>query len=185
MRFSRAPVVASVISAAACGLAVDVYGWEIARLWLIPALSIIAAAVLVRLARGLPITNPDHVQEDDVDEVAATFTSLARSLRTLFWVALITMVAVGLAAPLAELLARLIPVRWDYGNRAGSALVGLLVSFTFSRMLQIAQSDVTIADLQVRLLREAVARRAAKKFAEDTMQPTTFRQPEGYGKPLQ
>lgn len=84
MGLSRAPVVASLLCAAACGAAVDVYGWEVARLWLIPSLSIIAAAVLVRLARGLPITNPDHVREDEVDQVAATFTSLAKSLRTLF-----------------------------------------------------------------------------------------------------
>lgn len=185
MGLSRAPVMASVISAAACGFAVDVYGWETARLWLIPALSIIAAAVLVRLARGLPITNPDHVREGDVDDVANTFMSLVRSLRTLFCVALITMVVVGVAAPLAELISRFVPVSWDYGNRAGSALVGLFVGFTFSRMFQIAQSDVTIADLQARLLKEAVARRGAKKFEADAMQATTFRQPEGYGKPLQ
>lgn len=95
------------------------------------------------------------------------------------------MVVVGLAAPLAGLGAELLPVRWDVGNRLGSAVAGLLVSFTLFRMLQVAQSDVTIAELQGRLLREAVARRVAKKFEADAMQPTAFKQPEGYGKPLQ
>lgn len=185
MGLSRLPIVASVASAVGCALAVDVYAWEGARLWLIPALSIIGAAVLVRLARGLPVTNPDHVREGEVDEVAATFTTLIRSLRTLFYVVLMTIVAVGLASSIAGFASQLWSAPWGWGNRAGSAAVGLFVGFTFARMLQVAQSDVTIADMQARLLKQAVAKRVAKRFEADEMQPSTFKTPEGYGKPLQ
>ena len=179
------PIVMSVAAALICGLAVDVYGWEAGRLWLIPALSIIAAAVLVRLARGVPLTNPDHVRAEEVNEVTGAFTALIRALRSLFFVVLGTTVLVGAASPVAAFLSQLMPASVDYGNRAGSALVGLSVGYCFARMLQIAQSDVSIANLQARLLREAVARREAKTFEAEAMQPSSFRQPEGYGKPLQ
>lgn len=182
---TRLPVVVSLATALGCGLAVDIYSWEAARLWLIPALSIVAAAVLVRLARGMPVTNPDHVRDEEIDEVVGAFTSLAQSLRTLFFVVLATIVCVGLAAPVAVVIAELFPVSFDYGNRLGSSLVGVGVGYCLARMLQVAQSDVSITKLQARLLRQAVARRQAKKFETDAMQPTSFKQPEGYGKPLQ
>lgn len=179
------PVIGSVAAAAVCAAAVSIYGWEDARTWLLPALSIVAAAVLVRLARGVPFTNPDHIREEDVEAVTAAFISLSTSLRSLFFVVLGTMVVVGAASPLARLMAELVPVDLDLGNRLGSALVGLCVAYSFVRMLQIAQSDVSITKLQARVIRDSVARRRAKKFAEDEMKPSTFRQPEGYGKPLQ
>lgn len=185
MRVTRLPVVVSLASAAICGVTVDIYVWETARMWLIPALSIVAAAVLVRMARGLPVTNPDHVRPDDVDKVADAFTSLVRKLRTLFCVVLITIVAVGIASPLSARLADLWAAPWDWGNRAGSSFVAMFVGFAFARMVQVAQSDVSITDLQARLLKEAVARKVAKSFEEESMQPSTFKTPEGYGKPLQ
>lgn len=182
---TRLPIVVSVAAALGCGLAVDVYGWEAARLWLIPALSIIAAAVLVRLARGVPVTNPDHIRAEEVDDVTGAFTSLIQSLRSLFFVVLGAIVVVGAISPVAAFLAQQFSVTVDYGNRVGSGIVGLNVGYCFARMLQVAQSDVSIAKLQARLIREAVARREAKKFEAEAMQPSSFRQPEGYGKPLQ
>lgn len=185
MRVTRLPIVVSLASAALCGVMVDIYAWETGRLWLIPALSIVAAAVLVRMARGLPVTNPDHVRPEEVNEVAGAFTSLVRSLRTLFCVVLITIVVVGVASPLATRLADIWTSPWDFGNRVGSSLVGTFVGFAFARMVQVAQSDVSITDLQARLLKAAVARKEAKSFEEDSMQPSAFKTPEGYGKPLQ
>lgn len=182
---TRLPIFVSVAAAVGCGFAVDVYAWETARLWLIPALSIVAAAVLVRLARGVPIANPDHIRAEEVEEVTGAFIALIRSLRSLFFVVLGAVVVVGVVSPVAAFLGQLSPAAVDYGNRFGSAAVGLSVGYCFARMLQIAQSDVSIATLQARLIREAVARRESKKFEAGAMQPSSFRQPEGYGKPLQ
>lgn len=182
---TRLPIVTSLVAGAICAAIVDVYGWEIARTWVIPALSIVGAAVLVRLARGVPITNPDHIRTEDIDAVTEAFTSLARSLRTLLFVVIAAIILVGAVSPMASFLARVAPVDFDYGNRAASGFVGLTVGYCFARILQIAQSDVSIANLQAKILREAVARREAKSFKESSMQASSFRQPEGYGKSLQ
>lgn len=185
MTFTRLPIVASLLAAGACALVVDVYAWEAARVWVIPALSIIAAAVLVRLARGVPVTNADHLTSDDVDDVVGAFTRLSRSLRSLLAVVLGAVVASGLASPVAAFIATYVATSSDLGNRSGSAVVGLVVGYSFARIFQIAQSDVSIADLQARLLKKAVARKASKKFEETGMAVSSFKQPEDYGKPLQ
>lgn len=182
---TRLPVLASFAAAAICFAFVNVYAWENVRGWLIPALAIIAAAVLVRLARGVPFTNPDHISADEVHEVTGSFTNLSRSLRTLFLVVLGTILAVGCISPLASLIADFWSRPSDLGNRVGSGGVGLSVGYCIARMVQVAQSDVSITNLQARIIKEAVARRTAKSFEAAQMQPSSFRQPEGYGKPLQ
>jgi len=188
MRLTVLPIVAPAAAAAVSAALVGLGTWDDARTGLLAALSVIAAAALVRLARGLPFTNPDHLDVDEVEQVTAAVQQLARSLRAFLGIVLATMVLLVLVKPLAGLVSLL----WitegakDTFQRALSGTIGAALAYVMVRIWQIVGSDLGLLDKQVHFMVRAVHRKArAKEEAEAEAAPMAFKTPEGYGQRLQ
>jgi len=160
------PVVCAAVSAWVIGLA----GWESLRAAVIPAISMIAAAVLVRLARGLPFTNPDHFTLDQFRDISQKLQTNARYLRALIWICIAAVVAVTIGGPLyRELPAALPGYSWapEATERALSAAIGFLVSYSFVRIFEVVQSDVVLLKLQANIIEGVIAQKNAKAFEKE------------------
>jgi hypothetical protein len=146
------------------------------RTAVIPAISLIAAAVLVRLARGLPFTNADHFTLVQFRDVSQKLQRNARYLRMLIWICIAAVVAVTIAAPLyRELPAALPGYGWaaDLTERGLSAVTGFLVSYAFVRIFEVVQSDVALLKLQANILEAVIAQKNAKAFEKERMDHPT------------
>jgi hypothetical protein len=189
MRLTRLPVFVTFAAAGLSAALVGVGTWDKARAGLLTALSVIAAAALVRLARGLPFTNPDHFEPDEVEKVAAAVKQLARSLRVFLGVTLATMALLVLAQPLAHVVGRLwlTATAQDVLLRVLSGLVGGFLGYVVVRLWQIVGSDLSLLDKQAEFTIRAVHRKARKRDEERAEQEAIppFKTPEGYGRRLQ
>lgn len=189
MRLTRLPVFVTLTAASLSAWLVGIGTWDKTNAGLLTALSVIAAAALVRLARGLPFTNPDHFEPEEVEKVIAAVRQLARSLRLFLGVTLTTMGLLVLAQPLANLVARLplaAPAQ-DVLLRVLSAIVGGALSYVLVRLWQIVGSDLGLLDKQAEFTIRAVNRKARKRDEERAEQAALppFKTPEGYGRRLQ
>ncbi|UWU88165.1 hypothetical protein N2605_17490 [Bradyrhizobium yuanmingense] len=169
-------------------------GWATARyvplsMWkpvfpgMLVALSMLGAAVLVRLARNAPITAPTAFDETDLKRF---FDALEELNRRLFWIFLqavmalfITLFAIvmedhkgmifGYAPPIAKVC---------------SGILGFLLVWILSRVLAMARGDIGFVRLQREVLENALARQ--RKAASEKIVPATveFRSSGGYGRAL-
>jgi hypothetical protein len=155
---------------------------------LLPALSVIAAAVLVRLARGLPFSNADQFELDEARRIGAAFVQIAKSLRALFFAALVGMLWLALAPEVAAGLGPAVKGT-RYEPLLGPALsgsVGVILAYTLARMIGVVQGDVSLARLQSSLLEQAVQRKAAARFDKQIETPSSaIAGQTGFGRPLQ
>lgn len=152
-----------------------------------PIITTRTADVLVRLARGLPFSNPDQFNPVEVVAVTEAIRSLARSLRGLIFVVLGSMVSLVIASPAMAVVKRAPLLPWVIGwcDRGASALIGLALSYAFVRMVQVIQSDIGLVDRQAQMLTNAVRSKNAKAFAEQVIAPAKpIETPAGYGEPL-
>lgn len=180
-----APVAAAAISAALVGVST----WDEAKTGLLAAMSVIAAAALVRLARGLPFSNPDHFEPDEVEQVTGAVKQLARSLRAFLGVVLAAMVLLVLLQPLANIVERL----WLITQAKAlivqglSGLVGGALAYVLVRIWQIVGSDLSLLDKQAKFMVRAVHRKAREKeeARAEEAEAIPFKTPEGYGRRLQ
>jgi len=169
-RVSVPAVVLPVICAALSAWLISLSGWESLRTAVIPAISMIAAAVLVRLARGLPFTNPDHFSLGQFRDVAAKLEVNARHLRALIWVCIGAVVAITIGAPLYR---QLPPAAPGFGwvaiatELVVSAGIGFLVSYSFVRIFEVVQSDVLLLKLQSKIIEGVIAQKNAKAFEKE------------------
>lgn len=189
MRLTLLPVVATAAAAALSAGLVGIGTWDTTKTGLLTALSVIAAAALVRLARGLPFTNPDHFELDEVEQVTSAVKQLARSLRLFLGVALSTMVLLVLAQPLANVIGRLslTASAQEVLLRLLSGIVGGFLAYVLVRLWQIVGSDLSLLDKQAQFTVRAVQRKARRKDEERAEQQAVppFQTPEGYGRRLQ
>lgn len=179
------PVVAGGISAAAA----SVDFWDGAKQAFLVSLSVVAAGVLVRLARGLPFTSPDHYEVEEIRELTKAVEQICRSLRALIVVVLMAMVSLALAKPVSVFLEG-VPALHSHAawtERAISSLLAFLLSYVFVRMFQVVQGDYNLTLLQSKFIVRAVERQQAKRFdkSEAKRSATPFKTPEGYGKIVQ
>ncbi len=189
MRLTWLPIAAVCIAAAVTYLWVDASVWNDAKTGLLAALSVIAAATLVRLARGMPFTNPDQFEAEEVEKVVAAVKQLSRSLRALLGVTLLAMVLLVVVPALTDSLARLRPTPpWlPFVKAVLSASVGATLAFAMARLWQIVGSDLSLLDRQGSILIRAVHRKERKKDEDKDQKSEVpgFKTPEGYGKRLQ
>lgn len=130
----------------------------------------IAAAVLVRLARGLPFTNPDHFTLVQFRDISEKLQTNARYLRALIWICIAAVVAVTIGGPLyRELPAALPGYGWaaEVTERALSGVIGFFVSYSFVRIFEVVQSDVVLLKLQAKILEGVIAQKNAKAFEKE------------------
>jgi len=188
MKLTIFPLVIPLAAAGAAAAIVPVSTWESWRSGLLPALSVVAAAVLVRLARGLPFTNADHFQLGEFRDVAARMQKISKSLRMLIYVCLAAMVAVIIAPSAIHLARRTLIVAVDsWLERLVSFSLAYSITYAFVRLAQVVEGDVSLLKLQSSILEGVLARKNAKAFEERQAGAVTpaIAGAESYGKPLQ
>lgn len=162
------PLVGALAGGAFTGLCIGAPTWSELKSSLLPAFTVIGAAVLVRLARGLPISSAENFELDEVRAIASGYLTLSRYLRALILVVLATMAWIGFG-PMGVL--KLAPTLRHFhlltvASSLVSASVGGLITYCGVRMAQVVQQDVVLTRLQGELLERAVQRRIAKNFEQ-------------------
>jgi hypothetical protein len=188
MRVGYASVLIPIATGVAAGTWISMSDWGTLRASVLPALSVIAAGILVRLARGVPFSNPDQFEVEEARKIGAAFVQIARSLRALIFATLIAMLWLALSPTLAERLNPVIAPTWigPYFEPFLSGTVGLLVAYAVWRMVEVVQGDVSLAITQSSLLEKATQRKAAKKYEERIAGATSsITGRHGFGRSLQ
>lgn len=181
------PIAAGGIAAAA----IPVAFWDTSKTPLLTALSVIAAGVLVRLARGLPFNNSDQFELHEARRVATAIKKSARTLRALIVVAFIAMGGLVFAKPISDTVVAFFQIYYPsastYVEPVVSGTVALLLTYVFIRVFAVIKGDVALVDLQTDLLVHSVERKQAERFDKsiEKIETPTFKTPEGYGKVIQ
>lgn len=188
MRLKIAPVLVPVIVAAFAAATVRVSNWDGIKTGLITALSVAAAAALVRLSRGLPFTTASHFETEEIEKITRAVIQLARSLRSFLAVTVLTMGLLLLTTPALEHArpwAASPAVLW--GGRLFSALIGALLAYVVVRLFQIVSSDLSLLSEQSRFMVRAVQREDAKKRLSELPSDMgkAFTTPDNYGHRIQ
>ncbi len=180
-----------IASGVASGSLISLATWEQLRTPLLPAISVVAAAVLVRLARGLPFTNADHFSLDDFRSVASKLEQNARKLRALIFVCLGALVGLIVFPGLPKLaLFPILPYfEWAPAaiNLGLSAILGGTVVYAFTRVVEVVHSDVSLLKLQSKIMENVIAAKNAKAFEKqrEAAGSTPIAGSAGFGRPLQ
>lgn len=188
MKVSWPTVAITTAGLIASGMFVPVATWDALRPALLPAISIIAAAVLVRLARGLPFTNADHFDLDQFRQVARNLESNARKLRALIFICLAAIVLLIVATDVVALAASLNVQAWvaPVVGRLLSAAIAWLLLYAFWRIAEVVHSDVSLLRLQSKILEGVIASKNATSFEKrvaDAPRPG-IAGADRFGKPL-
>ena len=189
MKLTIAPLAVPVLIAGVAAWIVPVLAWDQWRTGLLPAISVVAGAVLVRLARGFPFTNTDHFTLEDFRRVTAALKKIAKSLRALIAICMGSMVILILAPAISSKAHHSYYIYPDasFTDRCLSFVIGLAISYVFVRALQIVDSDISLLQLQTEVLDRVISRRNAKNMEEAVAPDRTgaIAGAEGYGRSLQ
>jgi hypothetical protein len=187
MRQLVAPVLLPLVAGLACAIFVSASSWDAQAAKLLTALSVMGAAVLVRLARGLSMPSAEAMENDEARRLAAAIRTMIRRLRLLILVILGTMVLlVGLPGAASAIAAIGEPGWATFVQRAASGVIGFAIAYVLVRMIQVVNSDVDLADIQADVFIKSLARKDQKKFDEARNASTVapFRSPDSYGKKI-
>jgi hypothetical protein len=165
---------------------VPVEFWDTSKQALLVCLSVIAAGVLVRLARALPFTTADQYELDEIRKLTKAVSQIARSLRALLIAVLVGMIGLIVAKPLFE-------VTKGAGTWAAhvdiesviSGVLGFILSYVLFRMLAVVRGDQDLTELQSTFVVRAVERKQAERFQKLQERAAPFKQPDDFGEPLQ
>lgn len=167
MKVSLPTLVLPIAGGLASAFLVGMNTWDLLRPALLPAISIIAAAVLVRLARGLPFSNADHFTLDQFRRVSSSLGDNARKLRALIFVCLVGVVFLIVGKDFVDLIVGA-TARWPIvglvSAKLMSGIIGALLAFSFMRVVEVVHSDVALLKLQSKILETAIANKNAKAF---------------------
>jgi len=167
MRISVPTLVLPIVCGIVSGVFTTVAEWDALRPALLPAISVIAAAVLVRLARGLPFTNADHSTLIQFRSIASNLESNARKLRALIFVCLGNIAVLILASGALKLVTA-IPFRPDWVVSGLGCLIsfmlGGMLAYAFTRVIEVVHSDVSLLRLQAGIIETVIANKNAISF---------------------
>lgn len=188
MKLKLAPILVPGFVAAAAAVGIRMSTWDSVKTGLITALSVAAAAALVRLARGLPFTAASQFEPAEIDLITGAVIQLARSLRAFLAITIVSMAALIMVSPLIEYANQIqaTSLVW-WGGRILSGFIGCVLAFVVVRLFQIVGSDLSLLNEQSRFLVRAV-KRAAEKEQSNALAPgvgAEFRTPENYGHRIQ
>lgn len=172
-----------VISAAAASAVLLNHSfWNDNRPALLVVLSVIAAGTLVRLARGLPFTTPDHYELKEIRELTAAVRDIMSKLRMLLVMIIGTMLLLVLAFPLASFVGRHLQTDGYLLTIFASAALGAMHAYVFGRMYQVVCSDEDLTRVQSRFIERAVERKQGKKFEGERSSTPISKTSTNYGK---
>jgi hypothetical protein len=187
-RLTFAPALVAVIAAGAAATYVPMHTWGALRTSLLPAMSVIAAAILVRLNRGFPFNNADQFTLEEARRLVASIVGIVKSLRMLIIAVIVSMLWLAMSPTLAPHVSDF-TAKWPIipADRILSGSIGMLLAYSIFRIFQVVQSDVDLAILQGELLERAIQRKAASQFV--ATQPADAERgaiagASGFGRPL-
>lgn len=153
------------LAAIAAGCVVPLHFWADSRSSLLTAFSVIAGAVMVRLARGLPFTNADHFEVEEIRQVTTAIKQIMRSLQALIFVILGTMIAFTFIERVETLLTKYgLPLTQALGGRGLSAGLAFMLAFVWGRIVQVVAGDYSLVELQSKFMIRAVERKEIEKY---------------------
>lgn len=154
-----------IASAAISGWLVPASEWAATAKSILTVLAIFAAAILVRLNRGMPTIDWAKVNPDDRTNLVCDIKRLAREYG-------ITLIFVGIALALFLVLDRtsgdtplsnLIAEAPRYVPSAISAFAGAVSSFVLIRIAYVVWRDIDIVDLQAGVISQAANAEQAER----------------------
>jgi hypothetical protein len=190
MRPKWSHLISPFVAATLFGCLYSFIDWVQLRTALLTVLSVMAAGVLVRLARGMPFTNTTSFNLEFAEKVASAVKHSIRTLRALLIVIFITMGLITFSSTLVSVLfwlAAFFDVGKEYVLPFFSFVAGWFLTYVVIRVFSVASSDVSLADMQA----DMVIDQARKKQTDDFLpvleahrkEPLT--NPLNYGKVIQ
>lgn len=163
--------------------------WDGIKAPLLTCLSVIAAGVLVRLARGMPFTNTNGFDLEFARKVASAVKASIRALRTLLIVIFFTMGMITFSTILGTGAALgLIAIGLDghYSDPIISAVIGFVLCYVFVRIFAVVAGDVSLADMQADMVVTAAKKSQTERFSAtiESAVNKPISNPAGYGKVL-
>jgi hypothetical protein len=145
------------------------------------ALSMLGAAVLVRLARNAPITAPTAFDDADLKRFFDALEELNRRLFFIFLQAVaaifVTLFAIVLSVYKGSLFGFVSTV-----SNVCSGLLALLIIWLLSRVIAMARGDIGFVRLQREVLENALTRQRKAAAEKIVPSPVESRSPGGYGR---
>lgn len=161
--------------------------WDEIRQGLMFALSLLGAAVLVRLARGMPVTNTDFFEVDEMRNLTAAVTKVYRSLIFLLSAIVVSLVGLVFIGTFIKFVASLATIEASERmalQQGASAVLVTLIAYALSRTISLVRGDYDLVKLQARLMERVVERRHAserRRVLEEAAASKPFEPREGYG----
>lgn len=162
--------------------------WADVRQGLVFTLSLLGAAVLVRLARGMPVSNTDYFEVDEVRGLSAAVKKVYRALIALLSAIVVSIVGLVFVEVVLKAIDSLTAVgpgtKQDLQQAVTAGLV-VLVSYALGRTISLVRGDYDLVQLQAKLMERAVERRHAARRTQEMDEAAAdkpFQQREGYGK---
>lgn len=157
--------------------------WQPVFPGMLVALSMLGAAVLVRLARNAPITAPTAFDDDDLRRF---FNTLEELNRRLFWIFLQAVGAIFVVL-FSIVLSSYKGSVFGYSailSKLCSGMLLLSLIWLISRVIAMAKGDIGFVKLQREILQNALDRQ--RKLAAEKIKPAEIEQrsPGGYGRAL-
>jgi hypothetical protein len=150
---------------------------------LLVALSMLGAAVLVRLARNAPITAPAAFDEEDLKRF---FDSLEELNRRLFWIFLQAVAAIFFVL-FAIIVSSYGGALFGFAEVAPSicsGALGFVLIWLVTRVVAMAKGDIGFVKLQRRVLENALARQRKATADKIVAAEVEYRSPGSYGRAL-
>jgi hypothetical protein len=178
-------VIATAGAAIAAGVATGRYVplaiWKPVFPGMLVALSMLGAAVLVRLARNAPITAPTAFDDSDLKRFSDALEELNTRLFWIFLQAVLALFVTLFAIVMSDYKGNIFGYATSISRTCSGGLAFLLV-WILARVVAMARGDIGFVRLQREVLENALARQrkaAAEKIAPGNIE---FRSPGGYGR---
>lgn len=187
MKIHWTPIIIPFAAATFAGWLGTTALWDGVKAPLLTCLSVIAAGVLVRLARGVPFTNTSGFDLDFARKVASSVKASIRALRTLLIVILGTMGMITFSSIIGKAATSglvALGLNGQFADPIVSGLIGGFLCYVFVRILAVIDGDVSLADMQAEMLITAAKNAQASKFSStlEAAKNLPISNPVGYGK---
>jgi hypothetical protein len=140
--------------------------WAESASSLIALLSLVTAAILVRIMRAFPVTDPDGFAElDDIQTLEAALHHVMRSLSIAVGAALLAISLLVFRDALYQLITGVTFADIRRGS-VFSAVVGWAIAYVIVRIVYVVRMDFSILGLQAKAARRIFERRRAKEISE-------------------
>lgn len=169
IRFSvlTIPVSAGALAA----LTTNIEFWDGSKQGLIAALSVFAAAILVRLARAWPFTNPDHYEVSEVRQLAKAIDQINRSLKGLITIIIVNLISIMILKSAYSFFSvnMIIGVAPKLIPGVLIFVIAFMFCYVLVRVIQVVQGDIVLTSMQSKFIVRAVERKNSTKFEDKYM----------------